>query len=92
MTKSPQTLKELVSTFVAPLTEIEMGVKKPFIDAGFPDIPTPAEFGIRLVEALPELPAIPGLPGLPAFPALIPKKVPPAVEERVIPGLVVRYG
>lgn len=86
---APQTPKELLDALTTPLMGLEANFKKPFVAAGLPDIPTPLEMVSKMTATLPEL------PGLETFiPAFAPpaKRPPAAVEEEVVPRLIVRYG
>lgn len=49
------TPKEFLSSFLHPLAEFEKSIKKPFADAGFPDIPMPIEFHLSLVQSILEI-------------------------------------
>ena len=83
--------KEFLTSLLAPLAEMEANFKKPFIDAGFPDIPSPAEMQVKLIETMPEMPT-----EMPKFlPFLVPSK--PEVVEEAPPEAVlikppVKYG
>lgn len=79
--------KEMLTQLLAPLTQMEASFKKPLIDAGFPEIPSPAEFFIRMAEALPELPALPGL----APPTAPPVEVPTEALPLALPARI-KYG
>ena len=83
--------KEFITSLLAPLAEMEANFKKPFIDAGFPDIPAPAEMQVRMLETMPDMPT-----EMPKFlPFLVPRK--PEVEEipeaeLIPPRRPVKYG
>lgn len=87
--QSPQSPKEILTALLTPLLKMESSIKKPLADAGFPDIPTPAQMSLRMAAALPELPALQTL--FPFVPPL-PVTKPPVAEELVTPELIVRYG
>ena len=52
---SMSTPKEFLSELIRSLAKFEESVKEPLVDAGFPDIPMPAEFHLSLIESLPEI-------------------------------------
>ena len=87
-------LKEFFTNILSSFAGMEANIKKPFIDAGFPEIPTPAEVGIKMAEALPELPAMPALPTM--FPTFAPTAPPVEVPTEEITeaplARAVKYG
>lgn len=76
--------KEMLAQLLTPLTQMEANFKKPLVDAGFPEIPTPAEFLIRMAESLPELPGL-------APPTAPPVEVPTEALPLALPRPLVKY-
>ena len=73
------TPKEVVLEQLHQVARFETSLKRPLIDAGWPDIPLPMETLAAMVDRLPELPPEVAPPEIPAEPR--PVGTPPDIPE-----------